>query len=97
LELAKQQLAKGQWIKARDSAALAFAKGGLSSPPHAHLLLGVAHYYTKRKDASMAALAEARRGKDTAKCAEAWLQTVKSGKGKPTCLPVGNAPAVADK
>jgi thioredoxin-like negative regulator of GroEL len=96
-ELAKQQLARGQWIKARDAAAAAFAKGGLSSPAEAQLLLGVAHYYTKRKDAALGSLAEARKNPATSKCAEAWLQTVKSGKGTPQCLPVGNAPAVSDK
>jgi len=96
-ELAKLQLARGQWVKARDAAAAAFTKGGLRSPAEAQLLLGVAHYYTKRKDAALGSLTEARKNPATSKCAEAWLQTVKSGKGTPSCLAVGNAPAVADK
>lgn len=96
-DLAKLQLARGQWIKARDAAAAAFAKGGLSSPAEAQLLLGVAHYYTKRKDAALGSLTEARKNPATSKCAEAWLQTVKSGKGTPSCLAVGTAPAVSDK
>ena len=54
--LAKLQLARGQWVKARDAAAAAFSKGGLASPAEAQLLLGVAHYYTKRKDAAVGSL-----------------------------------------
>ena len=96
LDLAKLQLARSQWVKARDSAAAAFAKGGLRSPGEAHLVLGVAHYYTKRKDAALAALSEAKKAPATAKCAEAWLQVAKSGKGAaPACLQVGGGAAAS--
>ena len=67
----------------------AIAHGGLSSPGSAHLLLGVAHYNTKRKDAALASLGEAKRYPDSAGCADQWIKLVKSGKGERAELRAG--------
>lgn len=79
--LAQVEAANGQWEKARDAVASAIRKGGLRAPGDAHLLLGVAHYHTKRKDAAIASLTAAKRhGAQTAQCADAWIKAIKSGK-----------------
>jgi tetratricopeptide (TPR) repeat protein len=86
--LAWLEIDRDQWAKARDALASAFAKGGLRSPGVAHLMLGVAHYKTKRKDAALASLGEAKKHADSRGCADIWLQTVRSGKQAPAsdCL-----------
>jgi hypothetical protein len=80
IELARIDVEHGAWIKARDALSSALQKGGLASPGEAHLLLGVVHYNTKRKDAALSSLAEAKRHPETAKCADEWIQLVKSGR-----------------
>jgi TolA-binding protein len=71
----------GDWTSARDAVAAAIQKGGLSSPGDAQLLLGISHYNTKRKDAALASLQEAKRyGPTTAKCADQWIKIVKAGR-----------------
>ena len=87
-QLAALHAQRGEWTEARDTVAAAIQKGGLSSAGDAQLLLGVAHYNTKRKDAALASLNAAKRhGPDFAKCADAWIKVVKSGKagGKVSC------------
>jgi tetratricopeptide (TPR) repeat protein len=86
--LAWLEIDRDKWAQARDALASAFAKGGLKSPGVAHLMLGVAHYKTKRKDAAVASLGEAKKHADSKGCAEVWLQTVRSGKAAPAadCL-----------
>jgi tetratricopeptide (TPR) repeat protein len=83
LALARLNGEKGDWAKARDDTASAITHGGLRSPGSAHLLLGVAHYNTKRKDAALASLGEAKRYPDSAGCADQWIKLVKAGKGTP--------------
>jgi tetratricopeptide (TPR) repeat protein len=86
MALARLNGEKGDWAKVREDTALAISHGGLSSPGSAHLLLGVAHYNTKRKDAALASLGEAKRYPDSAPCADQWIKLVKSGKGSaPSC------------
>lgn len=86
IALARLHAEKGDWAKVREDTALAISHGGLSSPGSAHLLLGVAHYNTKRKDAALASLGEAKRYPDSAPCADQWIKLVKSGKGNaPSC------------
>jgi hypothetical protein len=80
IELARIDVEHGAWIKARDALSSALQKGGLASAGEAHLLLGVVHYNTKRKDAALASLGEAKKHPETAKCAEEWIQLVKSGR-----------------
>jgi tetratricopeptide (TPR) repeat protein len=94
LELARAELARKQWVKARDAAAAAFAAGGMRSTAEAHLLLGIAHHQTKRKDAALASLGEAKKHAVTAKCAEAWIQAAKGKGSAPSCYvstPVSSA------
>jgi tetratricopeptide (TPR) repeat protein len=93
LALARLHGEKGDWAKVREDTASAITHGGLSSPGSAHLLLGVAHYNTKRKDAALASLGEAKRYPDSAPCADQWIKLVKSGKGSaPSCgLSAGSA------
>jgi tetratricopeptide (TPR) repeat protein len=80
VELGRLEIERGEWVKARDALASAVQKGGLKSPGEARLLLGVAHYNTKRKDAALASLGEAKKYADTAKCADEWIKLVKSGR-----------------
>jgi tetratricopeptide (TPR) repeat protein len=87
-QLARLQGQRGKWADARDAVAAAIQKGGVSSPGDAQLLLGIAHYNTKRKDAALASLNAAKRhGPAVAKCADAWIKVVKSGRagGKASC------------
>jgi hypothetical protein len=80
-QLALLQGERGEWASARDAVAAAIQKGGLSSPGDAQLLLGISHYNTKRKDAALASLQEAKRyGAATSKCADQWIKIVKSGR-----------------
>lgn len=88
LDLARLEASQGQWEKARDAAARAVVKGGLKTPGEAHLVLGVAHYNTKRKDAALISLNEAKKNPAIASCAEEWIRAVKGGKAAsagPTC------------
>jgi tetratricopeptide (TPR) repeat protein len=81
-----------RWEKTRDALGMAFEKGGLEAPGDAKLLLGIAHYHTKRKDLAITSLTDAKRyGKATAQCADEWLKVVKSGKadGKASCSATG--------
>jgi hypothetical protein len=80
LDLAYLRAEHGDWAKSRDAAAMALQRGGLKAPGEAHLLLGVAHYKTKRKDVALAALAEAKRDPATAGCADEWIKAVKGGR-----------------
>jgi tetratricopeptide (TPR) repeat protein len=87
-QLARLHAQREQWTDARDAVAAAIQKGGLSSAGDAQLLLGISHYNTKRKDAALASLTEAKRhGPAAAKCADAWIKVVKSGRagGKASC------------
>lgn len=95
--LALLQGERGQWTSARDAVAAAIQKGSLSAPGDAQLLLGIAHYNTKRKDAALASLQEAKRyGADTAKCADEWIKVVKSGRaGAKADCSGGGAPAAS--
>jgi tetratricopeptide (TPR) repeat protein len=80
LEFGRLELERGQWVEGRDAIVTALQKGGLTSTGDAHLLLGIAHYNTKRKDAALASLGEARKDRSTAKCADEWIKVVKSGR-----------------
>jgi tetratricopeptide (TPR) repeat protein len=86
---------KGSWDKARDAAASSLAKGGPSG--ETRLLLGIAHYNTKRKDAALTAFGEAKKSPSTAACADLWLKQVKAGKsGQPSgCSTTDLAAALA--
>jgi tetratricopeptide (TPR) repeat protein len=87
--LAWLEIDRSQWAAARDALVSAFEKGGLKSPGVAHLMLGVAHYHTKRKDAALASLGEAKKHRESRGCAEEWMATVRAGKGSgPSCLKV---------
>jgi tetratricopeptide (TPR) repeat protein len=97
IALARLDGAQGDWSKAREATTSALQLGGLRSPGFAHLLLGVAHYNTKRKDAALASLGEAKRYPDSAGCADQWIKLVKSGKGTaPSCGLAASPAAVAD-
>ena len=84
--LAWLEIDRAQWAGARDALVSAFEKGGLKQPGVAHLMLGVAHYKTKRKDAALSSLGEAKKHRASKGCAESWLSAVRSGKGEPSCL-----------
>ena len=88
---------RSEWSKARDALALAITRGGLSAPGEAQLLLGVAHYNTKRTDAALASLTAAKRHADVAGCADKWIKVVKSGKAgaKADCLVIKNGSGAA--
>ncbi len=91
LDLARLQAERGQWEKARDAAAQAVVKGG-TTPGEAHLMLGAAHYMTKRKDAATNSLTEARKHPAVASCVNEMMKVVKAGKGEPPACalkPVG--------
>jgi len=94
-ELAMLHAGRGDWLKARDALATAISKGGLSAPGQAQLLLGVAHYNTKRNDAALASLASAKRHADVASCADQWIKVVKSKKAgaKANCLVIKSGSA----
>jgi tetratricopeptide (TPR) repeat protein len=83
-ELGRLEVERGQWAHARDNLASALQSGGLKSAGRAHLLLGIAHYNTKRKDAALASLGEAKKYSGDAKCAEEWIGLVKAGRPSPT-------------
>jgi tetratricopeptide (TPR) repeat protein len=85
LELARLEAEQGNWDKARDAAARSVVKGGLLTPGEGHLVLGIAHYNTKRKDAALISLNEAKKNPAVASCAEEWIRAVKAGKPGPTC------------
>lgn len=83
LELSRLHAERGQWEKARDAAAQAVVQGGTETPGEAHLVLGAAHYMTKRKDAATNALTEAKKHPAVTPCANEMLKVVKAGKGEP--------------
>ncbi len=92
-EIGRLELVRGKWTKARDALSKAFQLGGLKAAGEAHLLLGIAHYKTKRKDAALASLGEAKKDKASAQCADEWIKAVKSSHSavSPACS-LGGAP-----
>ena len=97
MALARLQAEQGAWEKARESSSSAIQRG-LASPGSGHLLLGAAHYNTKHKDAALASFAEAKKHPESAACADAWIQAVKSNKHAPLpdCELTAAAAPVAD-
>jgi tetratricopeptide (TPR) repeat protein len=85
LALGRLEAERGRWAEARDAASTSLQRGGLLNPGDAHLLLGIAHYKTKRKDVALASLGEAKKHNASAPCAEEWLKAIKGGKADPSC------------
>jgi hypothetical protein len=98
-EIALLYAGREEWAKARDALAAAISKGGLSAPGQAQLLLGVAHYNTKRNDAALASLTAAKRHRDVAACADQWIKVVKSKKpgAKAKCLIIQSGSAASGR
>lgn len=95
LELGRLLIERKAWGKAREALSSAVQKGGLQWPGDARLLLGVAHYNLKDKSAALAALDEAKKSADSAKCAAEWIQIVKTGKPAPAVSCASTAPVAS--
>jgi uncharacterized protein HemY len=93
LELGRLLIERKSWVKAREALSTAVQKGGMQWPGDARLLLGIAHYNLKDKSAALAALGEAQKSADSAKCAAEWIQIVKGGKPppEPSCASTNSA------
>ncbi|MFI5306099.1 MAG: tetratricopeptide repeat protein [Polyangiales bacterium] len=93
LALGRLEAQRGHWAEARDAASTALQRGGLANPGDAHLLLGIAHHKTKRKDVALASLGEAKKSPASAPCAEEWIKAIKGGAAaEPTCGMTASAP-----
>jgi uncharacterized protein HemY len=79
LQLGHLHVERQEWKPAVKAIQSAIDKGGLSSPAHAYLFLGIAHSGAGNKVAARKAFREALKNQKTKKAAQQWLKQLTAG------------------